>query len=75
MTKNNFVEKKLGDIYLSESDIEILERYEIDYKKYTSMKELLFSIQDILNNHYVEADLEELLIKLTEYNYYFKTNK
>ena len=29
----------------------------------------------IINNNYVEEDLEDLLIKLNEYNYYFRTNK
>ena len=39
------------------------------------MKELIFRIEDIINNNFVFDDLENLLIKLTEYNYYFDTNK
>ena len=39
------------------------------------MKELLFRIEEVLNNNYTDDDLEELEIKLSEYNYYFHTNK
>lgn len=73
--ENNFVKARKEDIYLSDNDIKILEKYEIDYNSYSNMQELLFSIEDILNNNYTDSDLEELLIKLSEYNYYFKTNK
>jgi len=73
--ENNFVKARKEDIYLSDADIKILEKYEIDYNSYSNMQELLFSIEDILNNNYTDSDLEELLIKLSEYNYYFKTNK
>ena len=73
--ENNFVKVRKEDIYLSDNDIKILEKYEIDYNSYSNMQELLFSIQDILNNNYTDSDLAELLIKLSEYNYYFKTNK
>ncbi len=73
--ENNFVKARKEDIYLSDADMKILEKYEIDYNSYSNMQELLFSIEDILNNNYTDSDLEELLIKLSEYNYYFKTNK
>ena len=39
------------------------------------MKELLFKIETILNNEETDFDLEDLSIKLSEYNYYYKTNK
>ena len=39
------------------------------------MKELIFYLEEILGNDDVENDLEDLLIKLSEYNYYFYTNK
>lgn len=72
---NDFVKKRHSDIYLSDSDIKILEKYRVEYNKYSNMKELLFLLEDILNKEEVEDDLEDLVIKLSEYNYYFKTNK
>lgn len=75
MMKDSFTNKIKNDIYLSNDDLKILKRYEIDPNNYSSMKELMFEIDDIINNNYVDEDLEDLLIKLNEYNYYFRTNK
>ena len=72
---NDFIKLRKNDIYLSDSDIKILEKYEINYLNYSNMQELLFDLEEILNNNYVDNDLEELSIKLDEYNYYFRTNK
>ena len=72
---NSFVKRIKNDIYLSDDDIRILKKYEIDYQSYLTMKDLLFEIETILNNIEVDEDLEELSLKLSEYNYHFRTNK
>lgn len=72
---NNFVKQVNKNIYLSGDDIKILKRYEIDYGNFSNMKELMFYIEDYLNNIDSNDELEDLLIKLSEYNYYFHTNK
>ena len=72
---NNFLKEVKKDIYLSENDIEILKKYDIDYTKFKNMKELIFYLNSVLNNYEVNDDLEDLLIKMSEYNYYFITNK
>ena len=73
--ENDFVKMRKKNIYLSNEDIKVLKKYDIEYDNFTNMKELMFYIEDILNNEEVESDLEDLLIKLSEYNYYFYTNK
>ena len=73
--ENNFVKMRKKNIYLSDDDIKILNKYGISYDNFSNMKELMFYLQDILDNEEVESDLEDLLIKLSEYNYYFSTNK
>ena len=73
--ENNFVKMRKKNIYLSDDDIKILNKYDISYENFSNMKELMFFLQDILDNEEVESDLEDLLIKLSEYNYYFSTNK
>ena len=73
--ENEFVKMRKKNIYLSDEDIKILNKYDIEYNNFSNMKELMFYIEDILNNEDVESDLEDLLIKLSEYNYYFYTNK
>jgi len=73
--ENSFLKQIKNDIYLSLDDINILEKYEINYQSFSSMKELIFEIEEVLNNNYVDSDLEDLSIKLSEYNYYNNTNK
>ena len=73
--ENSFLKHIKNDIYLSLDDIKILEKYEIDYQMFLNMKELMFEIEEVLNNNYVDCDLEDLSIKLAEYNYYHNTNK
>ncbi len=73
--KNNFIIKRENNLYLSDEDLKILKKYQINYLNYHNMKELLFQIEEILNNEETEEDLEELSIKLAEYNYYFEVNK
>ncbi len=73
--KSSFTHKIKNDIYLSDDDIKILEKYDIPYDSFSSMKELMFEIETILDEIEPYEDLEELSIKLAEYNYHFKTNK
>lgn len=49
------LKKIKNDIYLSDAWIEILERYDIDYRKYNSISALIFDIEEILNSG-VEAN-------------------
>ncbi len=73
--KNNFTKNIHHDLYLSDSDIEVLEKYDIDYLKFKSVKELMFHLEEMLRYQDIDSDLEDLLIKLSDYNYYFQTNK
>ena len=62
-------------IYLSDNDIDVLERYNIDYNRYNSLDSLIFDIEEILNEETDLEDLEEISSKLSELNYYNNTNK
>ena len=62
-------------IQLSDSDVEVLNRYDINYQKYGSLSSLLFDIEEILNEDSDLSDLEEVSSKLAEMNYYNNTNK
>ena len=67
--------KKINDnIFLHQSDIDILDKYNIDYKNCKTMKELIFKIEMYLNTNEV-IDLDELSIKLSEFDYYNYSNK
>ena len=62
-------------IYLSDNQIEVLEKYNIDYTNYASLSSLIFEIEEILNEETDIEDLEEVSGKLAEINYYNYTNK
>lgn len=70
-----FIKNRGNGIYLSDNDIEVLKRYDIDYSKYSSLNNLIFDIEEILNYEVDIDDLDEVSRKLSELNYYNNTNK
>lgn len=66
---------KINDkLYLTNKEIEVLEKYDIDY--HTSIEEILFTLDEILNDSNGEyTDLEEVSNSISEFNYYHNTNK
>ena len=74
-TKNNMLELRENGLYLSNNHIEILNRYNIDYRKFSSIDQLLFVIEDYLNNEECDEDLENVSEFLSEFKYYNYTNK
>ena len=71
----SFIKNRGNGIYLSDNDIEVLKRYDIDYSKYSSLNNLIFDIEEILNYEVDIDDLDEVSRKLSELNYYNNTNK
>lgn len=63
-----------NNLLLSDKQIEILKKYDINYLKYNNMCSLIYEIEEILNMEYYE-DLDNLSIELSEFNYYHNTNK
>lgn len=66
-----------GNIYLSDNDIEVLNKYNFNISNYSNLNSLIFDIQEYLDENYdMELDdLEKLSISLAETNYYQNTNK
>ena len=73
LTKTNY------DILISQNDINTLKKYEIDVNKYKTINELIFAIEDIINNEDLSSDemneLDFISETLQERNYYMNTNK
>lgn len=66
--------KKINNLYLTENQINILTRYNIDYTKCASMNELLYYIDECLELEESE-ELEKISLEIAETNYYMNTNK
>ncbi len=67
--------KRENGLILRESQIEVLKKYNIDYKSHTNLSSLIFEIEEILSYETDLEDLETLSEELTEQNYYNNTNK
>ena len=66
--------KQINNLYLTQKQIDVLDRYNIDYNKCTSMNELLYYIDEVLNEEDNE-ELEKVSLEIAETNYYMNTNK
>lgn len=68
--------KKHNNIYISDEQISILNKYDININNYKNISELIYDIEEYLNNSYNDLDdLEWVSESLSEYNYYNNTNK
>ncbi|MBQ3298125.1 MAG: hypothetical protein IJG97_04940 [Bacilli bacterium] len=63
-------------ILLTNKEIEVLDRYNIPYKNCTSLKDIIFEIESIINElDIMDEDLEEISMSISERDYYQNTNK
>lgn len=63
-------------LLINRDDILILDRYGFDYKKYNSLSDLIFDIDNYINDSFDDIeDLEEALIRISEFHYYNETKK
>jgi hypothetical protein len=69
--------KDIGNgLMLTNREIEVLDRYKIEYKKCHSLKEILFEVEDILNDmDIVDEELDYISSTISERDYYQNTNK
>ena len=72
---NNKLIKINNNLYLTNNQIDILKRYNIDYKTSNSLRDLMIKIEDILDYEDNYEELEILLDNLSERNYYENTKK
>ena len=66
------------NIYLNNREMQILKMYDIDFQNCVDMNDLLFKIDNVLNDLYDNSDFEDLewvSSSISERNYYMNTNK
>ena len=72
---NSFVSTK-NNLMLTKKEIEVLDRYKINYLKCSNLKEIIFEIEDIINDmDIVDDDLDYISQTISERDYYQNTNK
>lgn len=62
-------------IYLTNFEVDILKKYHIDYLSCVSLKEIIFLIEEILNEDSSLEDLENISKSISERDYYLNSNK
>ena len=76
---DDLLTKTKNDLLISVNDINTLKKYEIDVNEFTTINELIFRIEDIINNEDLSSDeideLDFISETLQERNYYMNTNK
>lgn len=73
---NNNLVKINDQLYLKKYQIDILDIYHIEYKNCSSISEILFLIDEFLEDSDGDSEeLEEVADSLQEFNYYHNTNK
>ena len=75
----DFNSNKLNTIngfLLTNREIEVLEKYKIPYKNCHQLKEVLFEIEEVINDmDIVDEDLDYISYTISERDYYQNTNK
>lgn len=72
--ESNRLVKINNKLYLTNYQIEILNKYNIDYKNLGNLSSIIYVAEEILEEDDYE-DLDEIIRELAERNYYENTNK
>ena len=72
--ENLLFKRRENNILLSDYQVSVLSRNGIDYKKYSNVRELLFEIENCLDDNF-DDELDIVGSQLSEYIYYNDTKK
>ena len=74
--EKSFLKRRNNGLLLSDYQVEILSRYNINYDKFNNLKSLIYEIEKYINNAFENIDdLDNLSKELSEMDYYKNTNK
>ena len=74
----NELKTRKNGLILTDEQIEILKRHNINYEEYNNIQSLIFKIEEYINDvqGYMDiTDIDEVSKELSEQNYYNNTNK
>ncbi len=73
--KRNSLQKCGNNILLTNYEISVLNKYKINYKNCSSLKDVIFLIEQSLEEYDELDDLEEISQTIAERDYYMNMNK
>ena len=71
---NIILKRRKNNMLLNNYQIDVLKRYDINYLSYSNYGELLFDIEETLNDNY-DDELDYVCSQIAEYVYYNETKK
>lgn len=76
LISQKYMHKKVKeDIFLSENQCQILSSYGINPYECSSIKDLIFQIEEVLDDNPDADELENVSKEISEFYYYSNTNK
>lgn len=75
---NKMLKKRTNGLMLSDEQVDVLTRHNINYKEYNNLSSLIFKIEEYIEEvqGYMDIeDIDEVSKELSEQNYYNNTNK
>lgn len=75
---DNEIKTRKNGLLLTDEQIEILKRHNINYEEFNNIQSLIFKIEEYINDvqGYMDiTDIDEVSKELSEQNYYNNTNK
>ena len=73
---SNKLQRVNKNLMLTNKEIEVLSRYDINYSNCQNLKEVLFEIEEIIGDmDIVDEDLDAISQTISERDYYQNTNK
>ena len=71
----NFHKSTKKGLQLTEYQMEVLDKYKIDYNSFSSITELIYEIDEALEECDYPDDLDLVSYEISEFNYYNNTKK
>lgn len=73
--ESGMLQRCSNGLLLTNYEIQVLEKYNINYNSVSSLKEIIFLVEDILSDDSTLDDLENISQSIAERDYYMNTNK
>jgi len=73
--ESGLLKKCNNGLLLTQYEIDVLDKYKINYNNTSSLKEIIYLIEEILNEDSSFDDLENISLSISERDYYMNTNK
>ena len=74
ISQNHQIKKINDNLYLTDYQTQVLDKYQIGYQDCKSARDILFLLEDIYDDEDFE-ELDEIARQIEEYSYYHETNK